>query len=67
MTDFRGVLIRHTGDLIILAEPAPRLNGWYEPRLYTYRGTGYDEPHRVDGRRAHHTDLPLTSPGEKPS
>ena len=42
MTDLRGVLIRHP-DLIILAEPAPRLNGWYEPRLYTYRGTGRDE------------------------
>ena len=43
MTDLRGVIIRHTGDLIILAEPAPRLNGWYETRLYTYRGTGRDE------------------------
>lgn len=43
MADLRGVVIRQTGTLIILAEPAPRLNGWYEPRLYTYRGTGYDE------------------------
>ena len=43
MGDFRGVLFRHTDSPIILAEPAPRLNGWYEPRLYTYRGTGKDE------------------------
>ena len=66
MTDLRGVLIRHTGDLIlILAEPAPRLNGWYEPRLYTYRGTGRDELTAwMDDAPAIQTTADI--PGEKP-
>ena len=66
MADFRGVLIRNTGSLIILAEPAPRLNGWYEPRLYTYRGTGHDELTAwMDDAPTIQTTADI--PGEKPS